>query len=233
MRRIAVVTIALLVLGMGCKKTEKGENQRWKNATKSVEELKVLYPGFKQALTEQYDQAKTLMDQAEKLSDEDDRIKKMSEANNLLSRGFVPQLAGVDAKQKAIQSKIVEITTKAADQSDRAGAQQAADNAKRTIAQVDAALKKGAPDAKSAAIIVSKVTADLDAAERLLGKVANMAQQKQGAAAAPAAKTPGSNPPAANAQPAAEPWTCEYCGHTNEHDHESCGNCGAARPAKK
>jgi alanyl-tRNA synthetase len=237
MRRSAVLFIALLMLVVGCKKTEKGENQRWSNATKSVDQLKVLYPGFKQALTEQYSQAKAVRDQAEALSDEADRIKKMSEANNLLSSGLVPQLAAVDAKQKAIQAKIVEITTKAADKSDRAGAQQAAENAKRTMAQVDATLKKGAPDARSAAIIVGKVTTDLDAAERVLGTVASIAQQKQGAGqTAPAAggtTGAGQTPAAGSTPPEAEKWTCEYCAHVNEPGHENCANCGSARPAKK
>lgn len=236
MKKIALYAVALLIVAAGCKKTEKGEDTRWKTGTSTVEELKVLYPGFKAPLQEQHDKAKAAMEVAKKESGKDARIKKMSSANNLLTAGFVGQLKTVDEKKKAIEAKMIEVTGKAKDKADRATAQQASDSAKKIIGQVDATLKKGAPSVTAANIIVKKAIADLQQADKLLGTAAGIAQQKQ------AGKNPGAGklinktvgaktPPPPD--PAKEKWTCDHCGHQHAGTEKSCTNCGAARPIKK
>ena len=234
MRKIALYAIALLIVTAGCKKTEKGEDARWKSGVKTVEELKVLYPGFKAPLQEQYDNAKNAMDLAKNESDKDARIKKMSSANNLLTAGFVSQLQTVDTKKKELQNTILKVTGQASDQADRATAQQASDSAKKLIAQVEATLQRGAPSITAANVIVRKAIDDLQQADTLLGTAANMAQAKKNAAnatAGTAGATPGAG--AAAPDPAKEKWTCEHCGQEHVGTDQTCSNCGAPRPKAK
>ena len=235
MRKIALYALVLLVAAVACKKTEKGENQRWKNGVKTIDELKVWYPGFKAPLEAQLKKAQAAMDAAKAVSDEKQRVKQMSSANNMLTAGFVTQLKDIDAKKKAIQAKIVEVTGTAGDKSDRASAKQAADNAKKAVQQVEALLKKGAPDAKTANIVLKKAVGDLTAAEQVLATASNISAQKKGPQ--PAAGKPGTGAdakkvPVTPPDPAKQPWTCEYCSHENAGDKHSCDNCGAARAKK-
>ncbi len=231
MRKLALCFIAVLAIA-GCKKTVKGESKRWTSNNQTVDELGVLYPNFKKPLEEQRAKAKAAMDAAEKVEEKKKRISQMSSANNLLMAGFVGQLSDVDATKKKIDERIVEVSGKAADQADRMSAQQAAENAKRVLAQVDATLKKGAPDVTSANIILKKVTADLRAAEENLDKAASMAQDKQTAKTDKATAEKAAADKAAQEKKAAETWTCEFCGTVNKTaDGNKCGNCGADRPA--
>lgn len=236
MRKIALCAALALVAAVGCKKTEKGEDSRWKSGAKTVEELKVLYPGFKAPLQAQYDKAKASMDQAKAESDKDARIKKMSSANNLLTSGFVEQLKTIDTKKKAIEAKIIEVTGKAADKNDRATAQQASDSAKKIIGQVDATLKKGAPDVTAANVIVRKASQDLQQAEKLLATAAGIAAQKQAAKNPPKGATGAATGAAAAPpppDPAKEKWVCDHCGKEHTGVDKNCTNCGASRPTKK
>lgn len=232
MRRVVLYAVAILMLSVACKKTEGNENKRWEQANKDVDELTVLYPGFKAALEQQRTEAKTAMEAAKAVEDKDSRISKMSSANNKLTGGFITQLKGVDAKKKAIQAKIVQVTGGAGDKADRASAQQAAENAKKVIAKVEATLKKGAPDVKSARVIMKQVTADLQSATSNLGMAAKMAQQKKDAKN-PKAKTGTGAATTLVAPPKAAKWTCEYCDHENKGDATHCAQCNALRPKTK
>jgi hypothetical protein len=227
MRTMAIGCVALLLVVAACKKSVEGEAKRWTSANSTVDELIVLYPGFKAALEEQRQKAKAAMDAAEAISEETQRIDKMAAANTLLTSGFVGQLRDADRTIKKIREKAIEISGKATDESDRMTARQAADQANRVIAQVEGSLRQGVPDAASAAIMLRKVTEDLRAAQDNLERAARIAQDKRRAteAAEQAEKAPANTEP-----PAAQAWTCEYCDHKNPSDSTTCQNCGAARP---
>jgi ABC-type transporter Mla subunit MlaD len=224
---MAIGCVALLLMVAACKKSVEGESKRWTSANRTADELIVLYPGFKAALEEQRQKAKTAMDAAEAVSEEKQRIDKMAAANTMLTSGFVGQLRDADQTIKKIREKAIEISGKATDESDRMTARQAADQATRVVVQVEGMLKQGAPDAASAAIKLRKVTEDLRAAQDNLDRAARIAQDKQRAkeSAEKAEKAPANTQ-----QPAAEVWTCEYCDHKNPSEATACENCGAARP---
>lgn len=232
MRAMTIGFLALLFTVVACKKSVEGESKRWTNANRKVDELAVLYPGFKTALEEQRQRATVAMDAAKAVSDEKQRIDKMDAANDMLTTGFVGQLRDADQTIKKIREKLVDVAGKAVDESDRLSAEQAADQAKRVVADVESMLKRGAADAASAAIVLRKVTEDLRAADMNLDRAAKIAQDKQRAkqgTQGPKAGQPGGQPPA---DQAAQTWTCEYCGTVNPKDNATCHNCGAAHTQK-
>lgn len=229
MRAMAIGCVVLLLTVAACKKSVEGESKRWTSANRTVDELSVLYPGFKTALEEQRQKAKAAMDAAEAVSDEKQRISAMSAANSMLTSGFVGELRDADQSIKKIRDKVIEVSGKAADESDRLTAKQAADQATQVVTQVEGVLKRGATDAASAGILLKKVTTDLRAAQDTLDRVAKIAQDKQQAKEAAQQPAAGGTGQAPAEQPAAT-WTCDHCDHNNPAEATTCQNCGAPHP---
>ncbi|HUH04910.1 MAG TPA: Ran-binding zinc finger domain-containing protein [Kofleriaceae bacterium] len=227
--RTHLVVIGLAVLAMAtatsaCKKTVKGETSRWDASNRKVDDLAVLYPSFKSALEDQRSRAKTVFDAAQAIEGDEAKAKKMSEANTLLSGGFIAQLGAADATIKSIRSKLVEAGAVAVDTPLRARAEAVSEEAKRTLADVDKRLRAGARDAGGARAVLEQVTNDLQHAERLLTELMPKPT--------PAAGTAGATPePVGDTAPTS--WTCEFCDHQNEAEASTCANCGAAKPAPK
>jgi hypothetical protein len=235
MSRIAAVTAAaVLAVGIaGCKKTVEGENKRWSASTQKVQELQALYPGFAAPLKEQLAKAQAVMDAAKGVSDQEAKIKKMAEANSLLTDGFVGQLDDVDAKKKRIREKMVTATTAATDKTDRLAAKQAGDDAQRVMTGVEEALKRGATEIAGANAIVRRAVDELAGAERNLDRVIDAARAKQRAAqkgAEPKGKGAKGASGGGGGAPAVTQWKCSYCDHTNATSAAKCTNCGAAKP---
>jgi hypothetical protein len=221
---LALVLAALAATG--CKRTVKGEEARWASVNRTADEISALYPGFKPAVEERRTAARALHDAAQKLADDEQRIGKLSEASNVLGRGFLRDLGGVDDRVRKIRAQLVEVSGAAADPAAERRLAQAKENVTRVLGEVDARLRRGAADGKSADALATKIAADLKSAEDQLAMVA---PAKPEAAAA----TAKDGKPAAGAAPAAETWTCEFCNHANATSLTKCDNCGAARPAPK
>ena len=232
MKKLALCCLFLtLVLAIGCKKSVEGESKTWDRANQTVEELKVLYPGFKAALVEQQTAAKTAMEAAKAVDGEKDKIKQMAAANSLLTGGFVGQLSQVDAAKKKIRSTVVELAGKAADERDKASMEKATQQADQILAEVETTLKRGAKNTTEASVILKKVTADLESAEATLNMVAKTAGDKEAAKAAAAKaeadKIAADEAAAAKAKEPPPPWKCEYCSTDNPAERTACKNCGA------
>lgn len=221
---IGLGLLALALSAPACKKTVKGETSRWESGSRKVDDLAVLYPSFKPALEDQRTRAKAVFDSAQTIDGDEAKAKKLSEANSLLTGGFVGQLEAVDATVKNIRGKLVEAGAIAKDAPERARAESVSEEARRTLAEVDRRLRAGATDANGARAVLERITNDLQHADRLLTEIMPKP--------APAAGTPTATPePVGDTAPTS--WTCEYCDHQNEAEATTCANCGAAKPAPK
>ncbi len=79
----------------------------------------------------------------------------------------------------------------------------------------------------AANVILKKVTADLESAQKTLDRVTKSAKDKK----AEEAKPVGDIAPAAKDDKPVD-WKCEYCDTANKPDRATCGNCGADRSKK-
>lgn len=215
-----------LLLGLGllsasCKRTVEGEDQAWSANLRHVQELSAQYPGFANALKEQQKRAEDAMAAARSMADKEQAAKKMSEANAMLSGGFVSTLGQIDSRARALRTKLVTATTEAEHGSDQAGAKVATDDAQRILRNVDDTLKSGAADPDAAGAVVRKIDGDLTSASSNLDKVM---------ASAKARKTEATKAMSGSAVPVKVTWKCTYCGHINDDSAKKCPNCGAPRP---
>lgn len=231
-RSLRVVLLGALLFA-ACSKSVEGETQRWATNSAKVTELAAVYPGFKPAIDARKAAATPLYDAAAALEG-DAKIAKLAEANDALMRGFVGDLAALDAKIKALRERRVEAAAQAGDDSTRLAAKVAAEDAGQAIDRAEAALKAGAADEAAAAAILKKLHADLDTAKSAIDKViaADQAKKDDAAKAKDEVAADAAAKAAADAAEAAKlaPWKCGHCDSQNTHEHTSCQSCGAARP---
>jgi chromosome segregation ATPase len=225
MKKLTICFLAVMVFA-GCKKSVEGENKTWNRANQTVDELAVQYPGFKTALKAQQKQAKSAMDAAKEVSDEKQKIDEMSAANKLLTSGFVAQLRDVDKTKKKIRDKIVDATGMATNDPEGMSIKKAIEQAEQAISEIDPVLKRGANDPTEATVILKKVTANLESAEKTLDRVTKSVKDKKAAEAKPAGDVV-KEPAAKDDKPA--DWKCKYCDTVNKPERKSCSNCGADR----
>lgn len=224
-----------MTLGLfACKKTEKGESQRWESSQTAITQLSATYPGFKAALAEQRSNAEAAMTEAKKVEAKKARIEAMSKANNLLSGGFVGNLKGADKRIKDLRQEMVALAGDATAEDEKKVLAEAKLQVDKTLLAVDKSLSTGANDVAGAGAILSKVDADLKFAATTLEQVRKrVSDRKSAEQTATAEKSAGDKAATEAAAEAVAPWTCEYCSHENPHDATTCSNCKAARPTKK
>ncbi|MFT7622475.1 MAG: hypothetical protein ACI9WU_001648 [Myxococcota bacterium] len=224
MKRVLILALALLFFG-ACKKSVESESKRFETNKQRLSELKALYPGFAKPLTARLAKGEKLAKEAREMGDEEAAAEKLSSANKALLGGFVSDLDDVEEKVNGLKAKMVEAATSAADKATGAGAKVASDQAGKTLAAVEAALKQGATDEAGAKAIAGKALRDLAAAEKNLGTVVSAGK----------GKTTKAETGKAEAKAAKANWTCGYCQKSNPHHEHKCTGCGAGRtvaPAK-
>ncbi len=228
-RVLATAIAVLLLVASGCKQTAEGQSKAWKSNVTTVQGLMAEYPGMKPALEARLSAATQVHEAAASLEGEP-QIEKLSQANGTLMKGFVRDLQGLEASMKKLREARVEVTAKAGDDSSRAGAKVAADDANAALTRAEATLKQGAANEADAAAVLSKIVSDLETAQSALDKVSQIDGEKKADAKA---KQDAKAQADAEAKAAVADWKCEYCGSANEHSHKECSGCGAPRGGKK
>lgn len=143
------------LLFLACAKTESGEKNRWQNNQNMIQGLAAEYPAFKTVLMQKWDEATALMEEAKKVSDEEERIEAMSDANRALNVRFINELKTIDEKIKEIRELSREALKSAKNRTEEMLADVASRNADQTVDAVQASLRS--PD----------VTDEFDANRRL------------------------------------------------------------------
>ena len=108
---------------------------------------------------------------------------------------------------------------------EKARADAAIAETKKTLRGIESRLRKGAATASAADAVLNQVQKDLASARSMVAKAAPVVPPPpaKAGAAGTATETPA----------APEKWTCSYCDHVNKHDADPCANCGAARSKSK
>ncbi len=230
MKRIAVAAgLAALFCVSSCKKTPEAEAKSWVRNTTRAQELCALYPGFTPAIKSQQALAQAAMDAAKAISNPEEAARKMSDANGLLSGGFVGGLSSLDDKVRKVREKIAGVSASANPGPEQAATQTTLAEAQRVLSGVEATLKQGATEPVGAAALVRKMEADLSSVTSSLDTLLSAAKKRQEAAKTPQAAAVGTESAAAAAAPKAESWKCSYCGRQNEGSGTKCTGCGAPK----
>lgn len=182
---IFVVVSAMLVLISCGKRTAKSESGRFKNAEKKAKGLASVYPAFQSLVDKRVEKAREVLKAAEKISDEEAKVKKMTEAVSTLNAGFVDKLSRVDGALKDLRREANKVVTEVTSEADRLAAKNAAEDAQRVMKNADELLRKGAKDEIAAEGMLERILDDLRESDRNIDKILSKVRAAKRKAAAP------------------------------------------------
>ncbi|GAB4130472.1 MAG: hypothetical protein OHK0045_07600 [Raineya sp.] len=148
MRKLSLFLLLLFVV-LACKKSVEGETATWESNKTKLKKLKASYPSFATLLDKELKDAETKWKEAQGISNEEEKIKKMAEANYTFSQGFVYELGSLENKMEILSRKAKElsnsITAKDVNlsKSDLKIVIATNDKVKETLLQVEKLLNKG------------------------------------------------------------------------------------------
>lgn len=224
---------ALLILTVACKKTVESEKKAWERNLKKIERLSLDYPNFQHVLQVQKKKAVAVMKAAESISSEDEKIKKLSEANSVINAAFVRNLDSIKSKKKSLRNEIIKVRGLKMEMNERLSANRAISDADRVISEADDKIRQDVDTVSQAEALTSLVLSDLKSAESGLETVSRrikdrIASEKK----AELDKKKAVEKEEAAKKELAKPVKCPYCGTLNPPGKSKCKGCGAPLPEK-
>jgi len=228
MRKISVLLVMVLALTLSCKKTVESEKKAFESNKKRVEALTFEYPSFKNVLADKIKAAEESMKSAETVTDEEAKIKKMSEVNGALMSGCVRNLEQITDLKKSLKSTIIEVKGLKLDYNERMGANRAADDADETIMKSDEKLKAEVNTLSEAESLSGIILRDLKSAkDNRDGIVAKVKERERKIEEEKKTAEVSKQKEDVKKVEAEKPVKCGYCGTLNPPANTKCKSCGA------
>jgi len=230
MKRITLLLISLTFLVFSCKRTVEGEKNAFNSNVKDVKSLALDFPSFKSVIDEQVTKAEAAFKESENISNEEQKIAKMAEANSLLTSGFIYDLKKVKSMKTDVQSKIGKIKGLTLKDNDRSFAYEMINQANQTITTTNNMLMMQVMSIADAEVAAKKGVNELDLSLKNLDKIisSNQTQNNQTNNQNNNQNNQNNNQ---NNQTTVKTVKCEYCATENESANSNCKNCAA--PLKK
>ncbi len=186
MKKITLFLL-LLVAMIACKKTVEGETSTWESNKTKLKKLKASYPSFAALLDKELKDAEAKWKEAQGISNEEEKVKKMSEANYTFNQGFVYELSTLETKMDNLSKKSKElsnsITAKDVNlsKSDLKNVIATNDEVKEALLQVEKLLNKGVKSEDKAYTSIKDANKSLDDAEAKLDAAMQIINASRGA----------------------------------------------------
>ena len=179
--------LLLIVAMIACKKSVEGETATWENNKTKLKKLKASYPSFATLLDKELKDAEAKWKEAQGISGEEEKIKKMAEANYTFSQGFVYELGVLENKMESLSKKSKElsnsITAKDVNlsKSNLKTVIATNDEVKEALLQVEKLLNKGVKSEDKAYTSIKEANKSLADAEAKLDAAMQIINESRGA----------------------------------------------------
>jgi phosphatidylserine/phosphatidylglycerophosphate/cardiolipin synthase-like enzyme len=233
MKHLVILFCFAIFALISCGLSLESENENWKKNLEAANNLKAEYAVFKPLIDKKIEEATKLWDEAAKISNEDQKLKKMLAANDLLDAGCLANLMNMKDKISDLKSKKESLMQlKTPDDQLESRAQRAFETVEDAIKKaektlymtqadfnIDEASAKidrawgGLNDAyKEVEIIIDNINKENNAiTQDKQQKDSQVKQEKQ------------------KVEEAAKDIKCPYCGTLNPHNYSKCKSCGAPK----
>ncbi len=104
MKKNFILLVAIIAIN-ACGPTVESSNEDWTKNQDAISKLKTEYPVFATLIDKKLKEAKAVWKESEGISDEDKKLDKMVEANNILNSGTVGNLRNMKSKISSLKSK--------------------------------------------------------------------------------------------------------------------------------
>lgn len=185
MKKLTLFLFLLLAI-IACKKSVESETATWETNKTKLKKLKASYPSFATLLDKELKDAEVKWKEAQGISNEEEKIKKMSEANYTFNQGFVYELSSLETKLENLSKKSKQLSTSITAKDVNLGKSDLKvviatnDKVKETLLQVEKLLNKGVKSEEKAYTSIKDANkslvdaeTDLDAAMRIIDENRN------------------------------------------------------------
>ena len=105
MKKLSTLLIISIFAINACGPTLESSNENWKSNQDAMVQLKSEFSAFAPLIDQKLEEAKKVWDAAQGISDEEKKLDKMVEANNILSSGAIGNLRNMKSKISSLKSK--------------------------------------------------------------------------------------------------------------------------------
>jgi hypothetical protein len=236
MKRFLGFMVMSIFLINACGPTLESSQKSWNSNLKAVEKLKSEYPVFTPFIEQKLSEAKKVWDEAQGISDEEAKLDKMVDANNILSGGSMGNLRSMKSKIKELKREEENILKQQIDSSLTEKANTARRNTQQAIRKAESVLSMSASEF-DLANISSKIDLaynGLENAKREVSIVAGLIKEVNDKIQAEKNKKEQDLKSQQEKQEKAKAdIKCAYCGTMNKYDRTKCKSCGAPLPKKQ
>lgn len=109
MKSFALILSLFTLCLFACEKTIDSETNRWNRNQARLERIQLEYPNFSSAIKAQLQEATTIYEQAQQLSEEEAKIEMMAKANRTAVPRYITQLDNLDKKEEALRESSIEL----------------------------------------------------------------------------------------------------------------------------
>ena len=223
----SIFIVAVLFL-FGCGSSVESEQLSWERKKTTIQEYSAAYPYLKANIDKQYQQAVAAMEKAKSISDEEQKITAMRNANNLAFKGTIDKVMDLETMMDKVASSIKKIKEEFTAEEFTQKTNFLLEEANMEIEKAEVNLQTANQSAEMALFSFEKSTNKLKDVEQSLNKHQEEIQENrkkiEKETAAKAQETEEKVAPIANVE-------CKKCGGLVNGNDVKCGNCGA--PVKK
>jgi len=233
MRKLITLLLITTLAINACGPTMESENESWKNNLAAMDRLKTEFPVYATLIDQKLDEANKAWDEAQGISNEDQKLEKMVAANNFLDAGTIGNLRNMKNKISSLKSKKESLMKlKTPDYKMEERAQNAFDAVDKAIKKADKVLYMTPDefDINEAPGTIDKAWTALNDAYKEVEIIIDNINKANKAITDEKAKTEQAvKDEKQKTEEAHKDVKCEYCGTLNTYDYSKCKSCGAPR----
>lgn len=219
---LALVVVALFFAA--CGSSVESQEKSWTSNLKTVDTYKAKYPSLKTFLEEDVTAATAIKTEADGLSDEKAKIKKMKEANGAISGGILRYVKDLENQISSTKTKEASMKNAKVADDQKKFADQAIADSKTALTNAEGAFTKSYSTKNEAIEALKLQKSKLDEVikefDRILAKTNDTNKKIEDEK-----KKEEENK--IKEEEAKKPIKCEYCGNMNEPTKTKCESCGA------
>ena len=177
MKKLSVFFLMALVF-FACSSIE-GEQEAWAKQVKKVKELSLTYPAFAQYLQFDLKKAEKVKAEADAISDENAKLEKLSEANEVLNSQLIRDLAAIQFKIDRVNKLIKQVSNKKFSSTEIQSVERAIEKGRNEVNKAERLLANGSTTTKDAETALRETTGNLISAAGAIQRYTKTKKKKK------------------------------------------------------
>lgn len=233
MKKLFTILFITIFAINACGPTLESSNEDWQKNLKAMDKLKVDYPAFTPLIDKKIEEAKKIWDEAQGISNEDQKLEKMVAANRVLDAGPIGGLRNMKSKISSLKSKKESLMKmKTPDYKLEMRANTAYSSVDKAIKEANDVLyiTSSGFNIETAPGKIERAFTALNDAYKEVDIIIGKINAENKAKADEKAKTEKKiEDDKKKTEEAKKDVKCEYCGVMNTFDYKKCSSCAAPR----